>query len=368
MRVLQVLPALNSGGVERGTLDLARGLVDAGHESLVLSSGGRLVMQLEAEGSRHLCLPVERKSLSALARIRPMRQLLREWAPDIVHVRSRLPAWIVWLAWRGMDPARRPRLVSTFHGLYSVNRYSAIMARGERIIAISETVRRYIQTHYSPDPQRLHLIERGVDTGVFYPASPDRRWQSDFYREFPQAQGRKLLLMPGRLSRWKGQHHFLELMARLAPTHPDLHGIIVGDADPKKTHYRQELEARARALGLEDRVSFAGHRGDMPHWYRQADLVCHFSSKPEPFGRTLTEALACGTPVMAFDRGGAGESLAACFPAGLVPPEDLNACVKRVPELIAGGGSSLGIPARLTLTHQLQATLDVYQQLLREHP
>ncbi|MDX1588742.1 MAG: glycosyltransferase family 4 protein [Oleiphilaceae bacterium] len=366
MRVLQVLPALNSGGVERGTLELARELVRAGHESLVLSSGGRLVQQLEAEGSRHLCLPVERKSLSAFARIRPVRRLLRQWAPDIVHVRSRLPAWIVWLAWRGMNPARRPRLVSTFHGLYSVNRYSAIMARGERIIAISETVQRYIETHYAPEPERLHRIDRGLDTSAFYPASPESAWQADFYRTFPEARSKKLLLMPGRLSRWKGQMHFLDLMARLVPDQPRLHGLIVGDAEPEKAHYRQQLQERTQSLGLSGRVSFAGHRSDMPELYRQADLVCHLSDKPEPFGRTVTEALACGTPVLAFDRGGAGESLAACYPKGLVPPEDLDLCAARVPELIAEGGQSIRIPDRLTLDHQLEATLGVYRQLLAE--
>lgn len=367
MKVLQVLPALNSGGVERGTLDLARGLVDAGHQSLVLSSGGRLVAQLEQEGSQHLTMAVQRKSLSAFARVRPVRRLLMTLKPDIVHVRSRLPAWIVWLAWRSMDPATRPRLVSTFHGLYSINRYSAIMARGERLIAISDTVRRYILDNYPVLPQQVQLIERGVDTQAFYPAAPDPQWQAQLYQQYPQLAGKKLLLMPGRLSRWKGQLDFLTLMSQLVQNHPDYHGLIVGDAEPGKTHYYQQLQQRVAELGLQPWVTFAGHRSDMPDLYRQADLVCHLSEKAEPFGRTLTEALACGTPVIGYDRGGAGESLTACFPAGLVPPGDLSMMARKIPELMAQP-PVITLPPRLTLAHQINATLAVYQQLLEQRP
>ncbi|TVP52931.1 MAG: glycosyltransferase [Halomonadaceae bacterium] len=367
MKVLQVLPALNSGGVERGTLDLARGLVARGHQSLVLSSGGRLVAQLEQEGSQHLTMAVQRKSLSAFARVRPLRQLLQTLQPDIVHVRSRLPAWILWLAWRTMNPTTRPRLVSTFHGLYSINRYSAIMARGERLIAISDTVQRYILDNYPVSPEKVHLIERGVDTQAFFPAPPDPRWQAQLFQQYPQLAGKKLLLMPGRLSRWKGQMEFLALMAQLVQNHPDYHGLIVGDAEPKKRHYQQQLEQRAAELGLTPWVTFAGHRSDMPDLYRQADLVCHLSGKPEPFGRTLTEALACGTPVLGYDRGGAGESLAACFPAGLVAPEDLSGFARKVPELLAQA-PVITLPTRLTLEHQINATLAVYQELLETRP
>ena len=134
MKVLQVLPNLDSGGVERGTVEFARELVARGHQSIVMSNGGRLVKQLQAEGSRHIELPVHHKSLRSLRLVRPLRRLLAELQPDIIHVRSRLPAWLIFLAWRKLPRATRPRLVSTFHGLYSVNFYSAVMARAEQII------------------------------------------------------------------------------------------------------------------------------------------------------------------------------------------------------------------------------------------
>ena len=119
MKVIQVLPELNAGGVERGTLELGRHLAAAGHESLVVSAGGRLVEQLETEGSRHIRLPVHRKSPATLGQVRPLRRLFETESPDIVHLRSRVPAWVAWLAWRKMDPAGRPRLVSTVHGFNS---------------------------------------------------------------------------------------------------------------------------------------------------------------------------------------------------------------------------------------------------------
>ena len=258
MKVLQVLPELNAGGVERGTLDLARHLVEQGHQSLVVSHGGRLVETLEREGSTHIARPVHRKSPRSLAQVRPMRRLLHELQPDIVHVRSRMPAWIVWLAWRRMSPTTRPRLISTFHGLYSVNRYSAIMAKAEHCIAISACVRDYMQRHYSIPDNRLTLIPRGVDTEAFCPGPVDEAWWQQLHRDYPATQGRQLILMPGRLSRWKGQTHFLTLMAELVRRHPHCHGLIVGDADPAKAHYRQELEQQCQDLGLSQHLSFWG--------------------------------------------------------------------------------------------------------------
>jgi glycosyltransferase involved in cell wall biosynthesis len=367
MRVLQVLPNLDSGGVERGTVEFARELVRQGHESLVMSNGGRLVGQLEREGSRHVQMPVHRKSLGSLALVRPLREYLRELRPDIIHVRSRMPAWLIWLAWRKLPRDMRPRLVSTFHGLYSVNAYSGIMARAEHLIAISHCVERYVLDNYGErygiGPERLTVIQRGVDPDAFFPAEPDAAWLSGLHAEYPELAGKKVVLMPGRLSRWKGQEQFLDMMAALVADEPDCHGVIVGDAEPSKEHYRVELEQKAAGLGLADKVTFVGHRADIAQFYRLASVVCHMSNKPEPFGRTLTEALACNTPVVAFDQGGAAESLSACFPEGLVPPGNLGAFARKVREWVARRPAIL-VPERFLLRHQVQATLAVYRRLL----
>ncbi|OEY66597.1 glycosyltransferase family 4 protein [Marinobacter sp. X15-166B] len=367
MKVLQVLPALHSGGVERGTVEFAADLVKQGHESIVVSSGGPLVAQLEKQGSRHIDRPVHRKSPASLLQVAPMRALLQELQADIVHVRSRVPAWITWLAWRKLSPQSRPALVSTFHGMYSVSPYSAIMAKAEHMIAVSECVRDYVLNNYTVDPNALTVIQRGVDLEAFQPRPPGEHWRQTLLNEHPQLAGKRILMMPGRLTRWKGQLQFLDVMAELIRQQPDCHGIIVGGAEPSKEHFMTELVSRRRELGLDAHVSFLGQRGDIAELYRLSDLVCHLSTKPEPFGRTLTEALATGTPVVAFDRGGASEILQACFNEGLVQPDDLAGFVQTAIRLLNQPQHTIDIPYRFRLQAQTEATLGVYAQALARH-
>lgn len=363
LRIVQILPALNQGGVERGTVEFARELVRLGHESIVISSGGRMVEQLKAEGSRHITLPVHRKSLRSLLQVRPMRRLLAELKPDIVHVRSRVPAWIAWLAWRKMSAASRPGLVSTFHGLYSVNAYSAIMAKAERIIAISDCVHDYILRHYDVDPALITRIFRGLDRSAFNRDACTPEWREQLWQQYPQLKGKQLILMPGRLSRWKGQEAFIAMMAELVKLKPGCHGVIVGAAEPDKQHYEQELKDLCHTKGVAEHVTFVGHRSDIQAFYGIAAVTCHMSNKAEPFGRTVPEALASGCPVVAYDRGGASESLNVCFPQGLVPPDDISAFAQRVASLL-GQSFEIRLPDEFYLEHQVAATLQVYRELL----
>ncbi|NPU91495.1 MAG: glycosyltransferase family 4 protein [Gammaproteobacteria bacterium] len=367
LRIVQVLPALNEGGVERGTVEMARELVLLGHESIVISSGGRMVERLQREGTRHIEMPVHRKSLLSLRQVKPMRKLLAELRPDIVHVRSRIPAWIVWLAWRSMPPQSRPRLVSTFHGLYSVNQYSAIMAKAEHLIAISDCVNQYILDHYKVPPGKITRIFRGLDPGAFHRDACTPEWKSQLFRHYPELKDKRLILMPGRLSRWKGQEAFLDMMAKLVQIRPDCHGLVVGDAEPSKQHYLQELRDQCRQKGLDQHVTFVGHRSDIPAFYALADITCHMSNKAEPFGRTVPEALACGCKVVAFNRGGASESLQHCFPEGLVEPDNTLAFAQKVAELL-DQPAQIQLPAEFFLEHQVNATLAVYRRLLASRP
>ncbi|GGO78003.1 glycosyl transferase [Marinobacterium nitratireducens] len=367
LRIVQILPALDAGGVERGTVEFARELVRRGHESIVISNGGRQVERLEAEGSRHIRMPVHRKSLRSLLQVRPMRRLLTELGPDIVHVRSRAPAWIAWLAWRKMPAASRPRLVSTVHGMYSVNGYSAIMTKAEHIIAISDCVHDYITQNYRIPEERITRIYRGLDPAVFSLEGDDSAWREQLFRDYPQFQGKRLLVMPGRLSRWKGQEAFLEVMQQLYRLRSDCHGIVIGEAEENKQHYLQELLDKRHALGLDDRVTFVGHRSDIQSFYRLADLCCHLSNKAEPFGRTVPEALACGCPVIAYDRGGASESLHAAFAQGLVEADNIEAFAQRADQLLRQDTADIELPEQFYLQHQAEATLEVYRRLLAQH-
>ncbi|MGJ7904769.1 glycosyltransferase, partial [Lysobacter sp. 1R34A] len=181
LTVMQLLPKLESGGVERSTLEIAEALVRAGHRAIVVSAGGRLVPQLVASGAEHIELAIGRKSPSTLRHAFGLRRLWAEHSVDIVHARSRLPAWIGLLAWRGLDEATRPRFVTTVHGLNSPSRYSAVMTRGERSICVSRTVRDYVLEHYpDTDPAKLRVIPRGIDPAAFarapWPDPQARAW------------------------------------------------------------------------------------------------------------------------------------------------------------------------------------------------
>ena len=188
MKVLQILPELNAGGVERGTLELADYLVRHGHKSLVVSNGGQLVSQLEKQGSQHIALPVHRKSPLSLLQVRPLRRLLERERPDILHIRSRVPGWIAWLAWRGLDPNARPHFVSTVHGFTSVNFYSAIMTRGERVIAVSDSIRDYVRQNYPKVMQEIiRVIPRGIEPKDYSrDFQPDPMWREAWRKQLPQ--------------------------------------------------------------------------------------------------------------------------------------------------------------------------------------
>ncbi|WJW75273.1 glycosyltransferase family 4 protein [Thiohalobacter sp. IOR34] len=364
LSVLQLLPALDAGGVERGTLEVAAELVRRGHRALVMSAGGRLLPELEASGAEHIAWPVGRKSLATLGYVPRLRRLLAERRPDILHVRSRLPAWIAWLAWRGMDPASRPRLVSTVHGFYSVGRYSAVMTRGERVIAVSASVRDYVLANYpGVDPARLRVIHRGVDPARYpHGYRPPADWLAAWYQRYPQLEGRFVVTLPGRLTRWKGQEDFIEIVAALKAAGLPVAGVMAGGAHPRKQAYARELEAAIRAAGLEGDLLMTGHRSDLREILAVSDVVLSLSHDPEAFGRTTIEALSLGRPVCGYDHGGVGEQLAAVLSAGAVPVADVAAVTTRLRQWYeAPPAVPAGHP--FTLQTMLDATLAVYAEL-----
>jgi glycosyltransferase involved in cell wall biosynthesis len=365
MKILQVLPELNSGGVERGTLEIARHLVAHGHESLVVSNGGRLVAQLEAEGSRHCAMPVHRKSPVSLLQVRPFRKWLENERPDIVHIRSRVPGWIAWLAWRGMPAATRPHLVSTVHGFYSVNRYSAVMTRGERVIAVSNSIKDYIETHFPATPRdRIRVIPRGIDLRAYgHAVRPDASWMATWNAAYPQLAGKCLLLLPGRISRLKGHQDFFRMIAALKALGHPVHGLIAGDTHPKKRAYLAELKVQVSEAGLDGDVTFLGHRSDIREVMGVSHIVCALSQQPESFGRTVLEALALGKPVLGYDCGGVGELLAGCFPAGKIPPGDSAGLVAAAVAVIADGAVPAAVGEPYTLERMCLDTVAVYQEL-----
>ncbi|GFZ92174.1 glycosyltransferase [Dyella caseinilytica] len=334
LTVVQLIPALRAGGAERSVLEMGQALVQAGHRSVVISAGGRMTAQLEAEGSEHITLDIGRKSLLTLGKLGPLRRILRELKPDIVHVRSRLPAWMGWWALKGMSP--RPHFITTVHGLNSPGRYSAIMLRGERIVVVSQTVRDYLLSHYQKlDPARIRIIPRGIDPEAFpYGHRPDEAWQKAFFSEFPALAGAPLLILPGRGTRLKGHHDAIELVAELKQRGIETRLLLLGVIEPGREAYVRELQDLINARGIAGQVVLSPPRHDVRDIYAMSALVLQLSNKPEAFGRTVVEALSLCRPVLGYAHGGVGELLAELYPAGRVPPGDRERLVERAAELL----------------------------------
>ena len=365
LTVLQILPALHAGGVERGTLEISRYLVENGHRSLIMSAGGRLVPQLLAEGGEHFTSPIGKKSLWTLRLIWQLRSFLTENKVDILHLRSRMPAWIGYFAWRGMDPATRPKLVTTVHGAYSVNSYSAIMTKGERVIAVSSTIREYILKNYPKvDANKISLIYRGVDPQEFPRGyQPSEAWLAKWRNDYPQLAGKIIITLPGRITRWKGQLDFIELIARLKQIGMNVHGLIAGEADPKKIDFLHELQVKISALNLSKDISLIGHRTDLKEVMSISNLVLSLSLDPEAFGRTSPEALSLGIPVVGYNHGGVGEVLSTMFPNGLVELDNIERLIATVQHCLTQS-PIIKDNTVFTLAEMQAKTLTVYREML----
>ncbi|HWE76779.1 MAG TPA: glycosyltransferase family 4 protein [Stellaceae bacterium] len=320
--VLQVLPRLVMGGVERGTLDVAAALVAYGWNAVVASEGGPMVRELERVGATHITLPLASKNPFVMRNnIDRLAKVVVHHDVDIVHARSRAPAWSA----RYTAERTGRHFVTTFHNVYGhgsilKRRYNAIMATGERVIAISQFVANHVAATYAVGPDRLRLIPRGVDIARFDPdsISPERMLRLMHAWRLPE--GAQTVLLPGRLTRWKGQLVFIEAMARLK--RPDVHAVILGSGD---AGYRRELEKAVAASGSTATFRFIDDCPDMAAAYMVADIVVSASTQPEGFGRVIIEAQAMGRPVVATAHGGAQETITPGDTGWLVPPGNAEA-------------------------------------------
>ncbi|MCW7754096.1 glycosyltransferase family 4 protein [Desulfobotulus sp. H1] len=366
--VLQILPDLETGGVEQGTLELGNFLVAYGHTSLVISRGGRMVEDLVSGGSQHIFMPfIGEKSPRPLGHIPALRRLLQK--VDVVHLRSRVPAWAGWLAWKSLPEKKRPLLITTFHGVYSVNSYSAIMTKGERVIAVSDAILQHILANYSMDPERLIRIPRGADSRRFDPGLVSAEKREAIRKEWGCGQDSPLILVPGRFSRIKGQDFVLQAMEGLRELPWQL--VFVGDP-AENPAYAEELGRMASGFGK--RIVLAGYRKDMPEVMAASDLVLSPSRQPESFGRVLAEAGMMEKPVLASAHGGSLEIVEDGRTGLLFSPEDEDDFRKKLQILLQNDAvrESMGkeagrrIRAHFTIEAMCCKTLELYLTVLEE--
>ena len=364
MKIVQVVPRLESGGVERGSIEVATALVASGHEAVLISQGGRLVDEVERVGARHVVMSVADKSIKTLGSLATLKRWLEIERPDVIHPRSRIPAWLCWHIWKKMPVGSRPRLVTSVHGLHSVNRYSAVVSRGERVEVVSRTARQYLEDHYVVDPpDKVRVIQRGIDPNVYFPGyQPRQAWLDTWNRAWGSTPRAPTLVLPGRLTRLKGHEALFPLVRSLVSNGRDVRVAVVGGADPKRRRYARGIQSTVRNDPvLSKHIVFLGHRSDLREIMSVADIVLSLSTRPESFGRTVLEALSLGTPVVGYRHGGVGEILNEVCPDGAVDPDKPEDVVARIesflesPPLIANH--------EFTLQNMCRQTIAMYQEL-----
>ena len=337
--ILQVIPRLDAGGAERTTIDIAAALAKAGHTALVASEGGRMERELSAVGAEFISLPVASKNpLTVFANARRLSAVIREYGVGLIHARSRAPAWSAFLA------AKRTGIpfVTTHHGTFKATNslkrfYNSVMVRGDAVIANSRWTAEHLESVHSVAPKRVEIIPRGIDLKKFDPSRVPR-YQIDAVREnWQAADGERIVLLPGRLTRWKGQIVLVDALAYLARDErlpKDIRAVIAGDSQGRRD-YVEELQAAIAKAGLVHQIVIAEHIRDMAPAYLATDIVVSASTEPEAFGRIPVEAAAMGLPVIATDHGGARETVLAGESGILVPPGDAPALGEALAALLA---------------------------------
>lgn len=370
--IMQVLPAMSSGGVERGTIEIARAIHKSDGKALVVSSGGALVAQLAYAGVPHVRLPsIRSKNPFMIWRnIGKLAKIIREHKVDIVHARSRAPAWAAYFA------ARRTgaHFITTFHGTYGAGNafkraYNRIMTRGERVIAISHFIADHIRTVYKTPEDKIRIIHRGVDLASFNPSQPNPQRLVELAKLWRLPEALPLILFPGRLTRWKGQEVFLRALAALP--HRNFFCLLLGD-DSEHPKYRAELEALINKADMGECVRIAPNTPWMNEAYMLSRLVVATSVEPEAFGRVPLEAQAMGKPVIATRHGGACETVIDGKTGWLVEPNNVPQLTAVIEEALiatptqqaAMRSAALENSLRFTTDAMCEKTLMVYSELL----
>lgn len=372
MNILQVLPELNAGGVERTTIEIAQALTAAGHVPHVACAGGRMEDELkEAGGILHRLNIGSKNPLTFRRNTKALIDIIKTHNIDIVHARSRAPAW----PGKAAANATGVPFITTYHGIYNAKSalkrgYNAVMAKGDVVIANSEFTKAHIIKEHGTDPAKITVIPRGVDMTVFNPAQVSDADIARMKLEWGVAN-RPIILLPGRLTRWKGQLVAVEALKLLGG---EAVLVLLGDAQGRDD-YVAEIKTKTAELGLSGRVIIAGHSRSMPAALKAADLVISASTDPEAFGRVMVEAQAMERLVVASNHGGACETIGDGQGGYLVPPGDAQALANGISKIRAlpksdyvdrAKAAHLRIQKQYSAAALKTATLAVYAQALKQ--
>ena len=370
--IIQVLPALNQGGVERGTIEIATTLQQAGISNYVISAGGQMVSELEKIGVEHITLPVATKNpFKIWLNAQKMIKIFKEKEAGLIHVRSRAPAWSVkWASQKTKIP-----YIASYHGVYGIQPkikklYNQVMLQGEHVIAVSEYVKKHILENYSCPPEKITVIHRGADVNQFNPDLVSDEQISHFKQQYQIPENLPIITLVGRLSLWKGQNVLLDACSKMI--HQNFICLLVG-SDQGRTEYHKELEQKTTTL--KQKVIFIDSCHDMPTLYKMSDIVVSASLDPEAFGRVITEAQAMKRIVVASALGGACESIQDGVSGFLTPVGDTTALANTLDKILdmpfeeknkLQEQAYTSVHQNFTVQKMCEQTLAVYQELSDE--
>ena len=378
-KILQIIPSLDqiNGGVERGTIDVAKELINSGFESFILSSGGDMAEKYKYKGVRHFELNIKRKGvLNYLLLKNKFLNILEEINPDIIHIRSRWPAF----CFNRIVKSHRIPLVTTYHGTYSGSnfflkrRYNGVMTQGDKVITISKFIDDHVRFHFPLVKSNLVQINRGIDSNYFNLEAVTEKRKENVLSKFTLSENSHVILLPARITSWKGHLIAIEAANLISKMKPDLNFVIlfVGSEDEKK-NFSSVLEKRIKKLHLDNRIIFCGNLNDMPAVYSIADIVLSTSIQPEAFGRVSAEASSMTKPVISSNHGGSREIIENGMTGWLVEPSNPQKLAEKILEVLGLSQEkkdSVGLNARrrvaekFSLKEMLKQTMKVYEDLL----
>ena len=370
--VMQVLPELVTGGVERGTIDVAHAIVEGGGRSIVVSAGGLMTHELQRLGVEHFELPMASKNPFVMRQnIQCLVVLAMQEQVDIIHARSRAPAWSAYYA------ARRTKkhFITTFHGTYNhgnwlKRRYNSVMTKGERVIAISDFIAGHIRKIYGVPSSNIRVIPRGIDLDKFDATKISQERRIKLANEWRLPDDMSIIMLPGRLTRWKGQTIFIEAIKKLG--RPDVKCLMVG-SDQGREDYRQKLEKEIERYGMQNIIHIVDHCDDMPAALMLTDVVVSASTVPEAFGRVVVEGQALGRPVIGTNHGGSKETIIKGKTGWLAEPNDPDSLATAIGKILDLSEAQRVKISESAITHihenyskeiMCARTLDVYNELI----
>lgn len=371
--ILQVLPSLFSGGVERGTIEVAQILKNSGYNPIVASSGGPLVYKLEEHDIKHIALNVSSKNPFVIwENVSSLSNIIKEYKINLVHARSRAPAWSAYIATNNM----KVPFVTTFHGIYNISNflklyYNSVMTKGQRVIAVSDFVKQHMLKYYNVDERIIRVIHRGVDSNYFNPERVNQEEIKKFKEQYNVPKNTPVLLLPARMTTWKGQIQLVKALNKIRDL--NFHCLIIGDLS-KHPNFTKSVQNLISELKLQRKIRIHGNERNVLNLYAISDIVLSTSIEPEAFGRTIIEGQSMAKLVVATNTGGAVETIKDEVTGYHVKPKNINDLSEKIRHCLSILGTHQAIDIsqaarqsvvdNFSLKNMLDKTLDVYKELL----